>query len=426
MTGLQEVHYPTAGETLFRGRTDSGMEVLVAPRPGFSTAAAHLGLRFGSVHTRFLDGSGKEISIPDGSAHYLEHKLFEGKEEKVFDRFGRLGADFNGGTGFHTTTYHFSTSRNFSDALEVLLDFVLDPLITEERVEKERGIIEQEVRMYEDDPGYRSHFLLHRALYSNLPIRISPGGRVSDVQAIKATDLQAAYDAFYLPSALILAVSGDVDPETVFAQAQELAPVCEHAAGSHLPCTEPEAVAEPWLEEEFPLARPRVLIGWRENASPGTGEAGLRRRLAAHLALDMMFGLSSPFHADLYDRGVVDDSFGHHYSDGPDHGYAAVAGSPENPESFVAEIKGAAVSFLARGTVKKDLERLKRAALGGLAGSLESPGALASALLGSRLRDEEPFVARDLIPEVTPEEVDTCARELLNPGRSAVAVLRPS
>ncbi|HBF23186.1 MAG TPA: hypothetical protein DDW23_05145, partial [Planctomycetes bacterium] len=410
----------------FRGLTDSGMEVIVAPRPGFSTASAHLGLRFGSVHTRFLDDSGEEVSVPDGSAHYLEHKLFEGKEEKVFDRFGRLGAQFNGGTGFHTTTYYFSTSRNFTESLDVLLDFVLNPLITEERVEKERGIIEQEVRMYEDDPGFRSHFLLHRALYSNLRLRVSPGGRVSDVKAITAADIQACYDAFYSPSSLCLVVSGDLNPDEIFEQAQLLTPAESGAMGQFLPVDEPEVVAEPWLEEEFPLARSRTLIGWRESVSPGTGELGLRRRLAAHFALDMLFGLSGRSHADLYDRGVVDDSFGHHYSDGPDHGYAAVVGSPENPESFVREIKNAATTFLARGVKGKNLERLKRAALGGLAGSLESPSALASALLGSRLRDEDPFAARSLISTVTCEEVDACARELLDPARSAVAVLRPS
>jgi len=426
MNVLDTIHDTRLGEEVLLARSASGTEIAVARKPGFSTAAGHFGLRFGSADTHFRSADG-EVRVPGGSAHFLEHKLFEGREEKVFDRFGRLGARFNGGTSFFTTTYHFSTAGAFEPCLEVLLDFVQHPLVTEERVEKEKGIIEQEVRMYEDHPGYRGIFLLHRALYRAHPVRETPGGKVEEVRATTAADLQACFDAFYRPANLRLALAGDFDPDKVLAKVEALLDV----AGTESPVerlrpAEPAEPAADWLEESFQVVRPHVWVGWRDDAGVGLGPAMLRRRLVSSLALDLLFDLASPVHERLYDAGVVDDSFSAHYVNDAEYGHAVASGRSDEPRRFVAEIKDAARTFAEQGCDSRDLERVRRAAIGSLVSGLQTPGALASSLLHALLDEVRPFALLPLVEAVTAEEVTERARELFRDDRAAVAVLQPS
>ena len=387
---LDTVHDPVLDEEVVLARSAAGTQVAVARKPGFTTAAGHFGLRFGSTDVRFRPAGGAEVAVPGGSAHFLEHKLFEGREEKVFDRFGRLGARFNGGTSFRTTTYHFSTSSAFDACLEVLLDFVQHPLVTEERVEKEKGIIEQEVRMYEDHPGFRGIFLLHRALYAEHPVRHPPGGLVEEVRATTAADLQACFDAFYQPQNLRLALAGDFDPAAVLARVDELLDLPAGEGAERLYPAEPELPAAARLEEEFAVTRPHVWVGWRDRDGVGLGLPMLRRRVVTGLALEMLFDESATVHEDLYARGVVDDSFGAHYANDADYGYAVASGRSDDPDVFVDEVLAAARRAAAEGFAVDDLERVRRAAWGAMVSGVQTPGALASTLLNGLLEEVPP------------------------------------
>lgn len=425
MSRFQYRHHQRLDEGVHRARSASGVEVAVVRKPGFSTAAGYLGLDFGSTATRFRDAHGREHRVPDGSAHFLEHKLFEGRSEKVFDRFGRLGARFNGGTGFYSTSYYFSTAGRFDPCLEVLLDFVQHPLITEERVEKEKGIIEQEVRMYQDEPDYRGYFLLHRALYHRLPIRVEPAGDVASVRATTAADLQACFDGFYRPQHLRLSLAGDLDPDAVLARVEALLDPRQPGAGVILRPEEPELPAAARLEESFAVSRPHVWIGWRERRGVGLGLPLLRRRVLSSLVLDLALDDSSSYHDALYRRGVVDDTFHVSYAADVDYGYAAAGGQCDDPEAFVAGVRQAVAQFLADGVRAADFERVRRAYYGWIVTRLQTPAQLASSVLHSMLEGVEPFSTLAVVEEATVAAVEERARELLDPARCAVAVLRP-
>ncbi|TAH35090.1 MAG: insulinase family protein [Planctomycetota bacterium] len=424
MKTLQRVASARLDEEVLLARA-GGMRVGVVRKPGYSTAAANLGLRFGSTATRFRGVDGREHAVPEGSAHFLEHKLFEGREEKVFDRFGRLGARFNGGTGFYTTNYYFSTAGRFDQCLEVLLDFVQHPLITEERVEKEKGIIEQEVRMYQDEPDYHGYFLLHRALYHRLPIRIEPAGDVASVRATRAADLQACYDNFYRPENLVLVVAGDFDPEQVLARVESLLDSPQPGSGRILRPEEPPLPAARRLEESFAVTRHNLWLAWRERGGVGLGRPLMRRRILSSLVLDLALDHSSEYHDDLYRRGVVDDTFNVGYSADEDYGYALINGQTEDPERFLAEIQAAVARFLDAGVRPEDFERVRRAYYGWIVTRLQTPSALASSVLNALLEDMEPFSMLAEVEEATVEAVEQRARELLDPARAAVALLRP-
>lgn len=426
MNILAEIDEARIGERVLLAASPGGTRVAVARKPGFATSAAHFGVRFGSNDLRFRSSGGQRIEVPTGSAHFLEHKLFEGREEKVFDRFARLGADFNGGTSFALTTYHFHSAGRFTEALAVLLDFVQRPLITEERVQKEKGIIEQEVRMYEDHPGYRGFFLLQRALYANHPVRIPPGGSVADVHRTTAADLQACFDAFYRPSQLRLALAGDFDPAEVL---DRLGPMLDHAGAAapavREPIAEPAQPAARRLTEHFRVTRPHAWIGWRDAAGPGLGLPLLRRRLTTALALECVFDPASESYDALYQRGIVDDSFHASLSADADWSNAVCAGETEAPERFFAAVRASAEAFAADGPSVRDYERLRKAAWGRMVSGIQSPDALAGSLLHDLLDELPPFAVLDVLSSLRREDVAERARELFRPERCAEALVLP-
>src|SRR5690606_2982267 len=202
-------------------RLPSGLEVFVMPRPGFQKRYAVFSARYGSIDNRFRrPGTGQELEVPDGIAHFLEHQLFEDEEGHVFNSFAALGASVNAYTSHTMTRYPFSTTDNFEAALDRLLDFVQAPHFTPEGVQKEIGIIEQEIRMYQDQPRHRLGMNLLEALYHAHPVRIDIAGTVESIRRIDPETLYACYDTFYHPSNMAVFVVGDVDPEVVLAQVE--------------------------------------------------------------------------------------------------------------------------------------------------------------------------------------------------------------
>ena len=412
------------GEEVMLARSAAGTEIALSRKPGFSTTAGYFGLRFGSTDVAFRH-AGRDVRVPGGSAHFLEHKLFEGRDEKVFDRFGRLGASFNGGTSFRTTTYYFTSAGNFDPCLDVLLDFVQHPLINEDRVEKEKGIIEQEVRMYEDHPGFRGTFLLHRALYHRHGIRDAPGGLVEEVRATTAVDLQACFDAFYQPQNLRLSLSGDFDPEAVLAQVEARLDGVRGPDAERLYAAEEPQPVQAWAEEEFAVAQPHVWVGWRDREGVGLGLPMLRRKMLTGIALELLFDVSSPIHEQLYESGVVDDSFGVHYSCDSDYGHAIASGRSDDPQGFAEAVKAAARDAAERGIDAADLERVRRASWGAVVSGLQTPAALASSMLHNMLDELPPFAILPMLQEVSVADINARMRELFVDEQSAVAVLKP-
>jgi predicted Zn-dependent peptidase len=419
------IKHPQLQETVYLAEAGNGLQIALIPTPGFHTTSAHFGLRFGGNDLRFKMPDGEEHQVPTGSAHYLEHKLFEGREEKVFDRFNRLGANFNGGTSFCTTTYYFSTANHFDECLEVLLDFVQDPLITEERVDKERGIIEQEVRMYQDSPGYHGTFLLHEAMYQSHSVRVGPGGTLEDVARINATDLQRCYDGFYVPQAMRLVVAGDFDVDEMLQKVQPLLRTDETAIAQRISDDATSVRAHAYREEEFAVTRPHVFIGYAQSDLATDGQQRLQRRIVASLVLDLMFGQASQLRKQLYDAQIIDDSFGAYWSSDQTWGHVIMSGVCDEPKKFIEDVTQACAEFIANNIKQEDFERLRKAAWGGIVSGLQTPSAVASSVLSSMLSENEIFSALDELQAISLEQLQSATEQLFDPSKRAVAVLTP-
>ncbi len=219
---IRTIEYKNIDETVYIHEHSSGLKSFVVPKKGYSKKYATFATHYGSINNEFvMHGEKDAIRVPDGIAHFLEHKLFEQKDGSVMDKFSQLGSNPNAYTSFAQTVYLFSCTDRFKENFQLLLDFVQNPFITEESVEKEKDIIAQEIRMYEDDPNWRVFFNLLDAFYVNNPVKIDIAGTVESISKIDREVLYKCYNTFYHPSNMMILVVGDVEPEEVFKQIED-------------------------------------------------------------------------------------------------------------------------------------------------------------------------------------------------------------
>ena len=325
----------------------SGLKILVMEKPDYSGAFAMFGTRYGSIDTCFrLKGEENYTSVPEGIAHFLEHKLFESEELDAFERFAKTGANANAFTSFDRTCYIFQCSDNWQENLEILLDFVKAPYFTEETVQKEQGIIGQEIRMYQDDPDWQVLFNLLRGLYSENPVRIDIAGTVESIAEINADLLYSCYRTFYNNSNMCLAVAGNVKAEEVIAIADKVLKNEEPVTFEQIVPEEPYEVTTAYTEETLGVDMPKFALGFKEKCTslvPSPKEA-----LLYSLALEIIAGKFSPLYTDLMDKGLINNAFGKEHFFG--RGFASVlfTGESKEPE----KVRDAIISEVLR--IKKE------------------------------------------------------------------------
>ena len=296
-------------ETFYEERLPNGLLIRVIPRPDFAKTYSFFATDFGSIDTKFtMDG--KVYETPAGVAHYLEHKLFDMPEGNVMQQFSALGGSPNAFTGYSMTAYHVESTENWRENLELLLRYVSTPYFTEESVEKERGIIAQEIRMYEDSSGSRMYENLFAALYQHHPIRVPIAGTVESIQDITAQTLYDCHKAFYDPSNMMLCVAGPVDPELVVKSAREILPKTPGGVGGrdYGPAEPLTAEKMARVEQNMEVSMPGFTVAFRCD-TPKTGADILRQELVGDLAAELLVGESTAFYTKLYEDGLIDCDF---------------------------------------------------------------------------------------------------------------------
>ena len=370
---MNRIDYPSIHETAFSGVLPNGLTVRVIPKPGFSRKVAYFVTNYGSMHTRFRRG-GKTFQTPMGVAHYLEHKMFDMPGDRdVTAEFAALGASPNAFTSYDMTAYYFSCTDRFEDALRLLLEFVSTPCFTPESVEKEQGIIAQEILMYEDNPDSKVFDALTEAMYRVHPIRENIAGTVESIREITPELLLACHEAFYDPANMILCVVGDVDPERVFSLAEEILPGQRREPAEKLVARECDLSCPRALtRREMDVAMPSFQFGIK-CAPCGDGEAGIRRELAADLAAEALFGESSALYLRLYEEGLIDSSFGGGFEDLPGAAFLTCGGDSDDPERVRDEILGEVRRLAREGISQERFDRMKKSALGRKLLDLDNP-----------------------------------------------------
>ncbi len=416
----------TLGERVIERIHASGATVAFCRKPGYMRRYACFSTRFGSVDDRYRIGGGEEVLLPDGIAHFLEHKMFEGPEEDAFMQFSRMGASANAFTSFVGTTYLFSCVDQFLPCLEHLVRFVQQPHFTDENVEKEKGIIGQEIRMYADNPGWRVYFNLLEGLYRDHPVSKDIAGTEQTIAAIDPHILNSCWSTFYHPSNMILLAVGDEDEGGFFEAADSL--LSENDLGpkpdvEKILTPEPQEIAQQRVVQQMPVGRSKVLFGWKDLHSGISGRERMRKELITEVMLECVFGQSGPLFEKLYRKGLIDDSFGTSYQIHTDVGHSASGGDSADPDQLLEVIRKEVTRIRERGIDVEDVHRQKRSAIGYLLRAFNSLEHIASSYCGTRFLDADPFEVVDLLSELTPQDVEKRMQEHLVPEQMCCSLI---
>jgi predicted Zn-dependent peptidase len=372
---------PLTGREVLSTTTSRGTEVWVAPMKGFRKAYAMATTRYGSLDTHLPDGT----RLPDGIAHFLEHKMFQTEDGDVFDLYAARGASANAFTTFTHTSYLFSCTTRFDDNLDTLFETMADIHTDPAGVEREKGIIGQEIAMYDDDPSWRGYFQLLQALYRRHPVRIDIAGTKDTIAPIDPAILRRTHAAYYHPRNLVVSVAGDVDPVRVVERAEALlVPGVPGARNRRTPVAEPRPVRAKEARLALSISRPHVLMGWKDTP-PGPGRRLVAREVHSSLALDVLFGDGGRIQSRLYDDGIVDDSFGASYEADRDYAHAIVSAEVDDVEPYRRRLRKELAAAVAEGLTDEEVERAKRRMLGRHLRTFNAPERLAHWVLSVAL-----------------------------------------
>ena len=421
---MEKLEFARVGETMYHEKLANGLNVFVFPKPEFQKGYAFFAANYGGMDTRFrLDGTWHDT--PAGVAHYLEHKMFDTREGNALQELAANGASPNAFTSNAITGYYFESTQKFEENLRILLSFVSVPYFTKESVDKEQGIIGQEIRMYEDDPDWEVYIALMEAMYQHHPIRVNVAGSVESISHITAETLYACHRAFYDPANMVLCVAGPVDPVHICEVAREILPrqAGPIAAKDYGPKEEPH-VAQALAEERMAVSTPIFQLGYKGDPAQ-TGEDRLRQQLVGELALEALLGNSTPLYARLYRAGLINQSFAYGYESYPGCAFLCAGGESRDPEAVRDAVAAEAARVGREGLDGALWQRVKKGVYGNKVRGLNSfenlcVGQAQAFFSGSDFLD----FAR-LFQAIEKEEAEALIAAWVTEERTALSVVRP-
>lgn len=418
------LEYPQLDEKLYQEVLENGLTVAVIPRKGFTKRLAYFVTDYGSIHSHFLL-DGQEYQVPAGVAHYLEHKLFDMPDGTSADgEFARLGAVTNAFTSYDMTAYYFSCTEHFEECLELLLKFVSTPYFTQESVEKERGIIDQEIGMCADSPDNVVFENLVTSLYRNHPIRTPILGTSETIRDITPEILYTCHRAFYAPGNMLLCVIGDVDPEQVVSLAKTILPARPQSVGEKIaPAPEPMTGGET-VTKAMEVAMPMFNLAFK--CEPlDKGDEAIRQEMVADLAAEVLFGESSRLYLRLYEEGLIDTSFGGGFETIDGCAMLLCSGDSDDPQAVKEALLEEAKHLAAEGVPEEDFLRLKRSALGRRIRALDSFDSTCFRVCAYHFSDFAYFRFPEIYAGITRADIQEFLSRVVTQERSALSIITP-
>ncbi|MEY8189460.1 M16 family metallopeptidase [Peribacillus simplex] len=427
---MEKIAFTQLKEELFHEKMDNGLEVYILPKSGFNKSFATFTTNYGSIDNHFKPLNGTEFSkVPDGIAHFLEHKLFEKEDGDVFQQFSKQGASANAFTSFTRTAYLFSSTSDFDRNLTTLIDFVQEPYFSEKTVEKEKGIIGQEINMYDDNSDWRLYFGTIANMYHQHPVKIDIAGTVESIADITKDMLYECYNTFYHPSNMLLFVVGPVDVEStmkLIRDNQNNKGYNEQPAVERKFDEEPEVVAKDKEVLRMNVQTPKVMLGIKAINVHQSGLQLLKRELATNIYLEMLFGKSSPLHEELYEEGLIDQTFSYDYTQEQGFGFALIGGDSAKPDELRESLFGILQKSKAgTGLNEESLQRTIKKKIGSFLRSLNSPEYIANQFTRYAFNDMNLFDVVSVLEKLTIEDIREVAEDLISDQRMTVCQVLP-
>lgn len=400
----------------------SGLTILLYPMSDYSSSCALFGTKYGSIDSKFkINGEKDFLDVPDGIAHFLEHKLFEGEEGDAFSLFAKTGAFANAFTSFEKTCYLFSCVDKFYESLKILLSFVRSPYFTQESVEKEQGIIGQEIEMYNDSPGWRVFFNLLQIMYFENPIKIDIAGTKESISKIDEKILYKCYNTFYNLNNMVLCVAGNFEVDKTINIINENVDIDEKIDIVRQEYNEVFDIRDKEISQKLRVSIPMFNIGYK--CRPLCGRNLLKSEIETNFILDIIFGESSEFYRKMYEKGLINNTFGFEVLAGTGYFCFILSGESKEPKKVFEEIKKE-IEFFVENKIKDDtFNRCKRSAYGQCIRGFSSVESIANQLVSSHFGNFCIYDSIDIISELSLESVNKNLSENFNNNMSAISII---
>lgn len=417
------------GENLYYTTLECGLSVYIMPRRGYTSTYAVFATKYGSVDSDFVVPGEEDIThVPDGIAHFLEHKMFEQEDgSNVFESFAKTGAMCNAYTSFNMTGYLFKSSENPYEALRILLDYVQKPYFTDENVEKEQGIIGQEIHMGDDNPGWKLLFNFLKAMYHDNPVRLEIAGTVESIAQITPEVLYRCYNTFYNLSNMALVITGDIDADRALE-------VVEKGIINNKPFD--EEIRRVYPDEEKSVCKkkeiskmnvsmPLFMLGFKDNDIGYGGERLLKKIIETDILNEMIFSKSSPLYERLYNEGLINQKFSAEYEPQVDYGFTAADGESKDPQRVYEIIMDYIDSLHKEGLDKAEYERIKKVIWGRYIRSYNDIEEFAHRFISMIFMDIDYTDYYDVYKNVTFEDVKKRFEEHFDREYAVLSVIEP-
>jgi len=427
---FNEIQSSILKEKLYMKTLENGLKIFIIPKEGYTKKYAIFGTNYGSIDNKFkLEASNEIIEVPEGIAHFLEHKLFESPEGGVFERFSKLGSNVNAYTNFNSTCYLFSCTDNFYENLEILIDFVQSPYLTDENVEKEKGIIEQEIRMYQDNPNWKVFFNSLKCMYKNHPVKIDIAGTVDSIYKITKEDLLNCYNTFYVPNNMMVLIVGDVDKEECLEVINRNIKNHFRKAKSNIDRILPDegkGLNQKEIVDKLSVSIPLFNIAFKDNDISLRGRNLLKKEIEIKILLELIFGNSSKLYQNLYDDGLINETFESEYSYDLTYGHSIIGGESQNPNKVYELICNEINRIKDKGLSEKDFDRIKRKSIGQHITSFNSVEFIANTFTAYYFKELNLFDYIEVLNELEFKEINNRFIEHFSIDNSVLSIINPS
>ena len=411
-------------EEYLRIKHKSGATILLYPMKGYSTAYALFGTKYGSVDTTFKTNADKDfVTVPEGIAHYLEHKLFENDECDAFELYAKTGANANAYTSFDKTAYLFSCSQKFEENLEILLSFVQEPYFTDETVAKEQGIIGQEIRMYEDDPGWRVFFNCLQAMYSKNPVRIDIAGTIDSIAQINKDLLYRCYNTFYNLNNMVISIAGNFDVDKTLEICDRLLKPSEDLGLKVIVPDEPLQVCTKRTTQKLSCAIPLFNIGFKFPAYEG--KERYRNFIVYNILMEMCLGKTSDFYNTQYENGLINETFNVGVFCGRGYFSVIADGESRNPDKVMQEVKDELCRIKHDGLNKDEFVTIRNKTYGELVAGFNNVESVANNMLDYEINGIGIYDGIEIVAGVTFDDIKQALDEM-DIENSVISIIEPA
>ena len=413
-------------EKLYVEKLENGLTVMILPRKTTQKKYAMWGVNFGSIDNHFINpDNNKEIKIPDGVAHFLEHKMFE-QENGInsLDALSSLGVDANAYTTNDYTTYLFECTDNFYEALDELMDYVQHPYYTDENVEKEKGIIGQEINMYDDYPTWKVYMNAMECLYHNNPVKLDIAGTIESITPITKETLYDCYNTFYTPSNMLMVITGDFEPEKLIQEIKNRIVKNENKGEiKRIYPKEPEEINKEKIEAVMDVNNPIFVIAIKDKTLENETEQ-VKKHIAIEILLNIIVGKSSKLYKELYETGIVMAPLDLDYEFSKQYAHIAISGQSVNPEKVMEELKKEIEKFKKEGLEEEQFERIKKKIYGDYVTEYNDISGVARMLMADYFKGINSFEYIENHKQVTKEYAEKILREIFDENKMVISIVK--